>query len=125
MPCASRPSVAAWRAGWLPSPSEGLDCAKRDTLFPLRIPLDAEGHGRVGWLLLGPRPDGSFFGGDEREALEETADPIARALAIAEARERLDAERATQGNAIQRELARLGERLAAIEGLVAPPARLA
>jgi hypothetical protein len=117
--------VAAWRDGWTPSPAEGLDCARRDALFPMRVPLDAEGHGRVGWLLLGPRPDGSFYGGDEREALEEIADPIARALAIAEAREQRDAERTREGNALQRELARLGERLAAIEGLVAPPARLA
>jgi hypothetical protein len=117
--------LMAWRNGWVPSPREGLDCAKHDALFPLRIPLDADGHGRVGWLLLGPRPDGSFYGSDEREALEEIADPIARALAIAEAREQRDAERASQGNAIQRELARLGERLSAIEGLVAPPARLA
>ena len=53
----------------------------------MRVPLEADGCGRVGWLLLGPRPDGSFYGKDEREALEEIADPIARAIAIVRQRE--------------------------------------
>jgi hypothetical protein len=80
-----------WRKGWLPSPEPGLDSARDDVLFPLRVPLEADGHGRVGWLLLGPRPDGSFYGKDERRTLEEIADPVARALEIAEAREAREA----------------------------------
>jgi len=44
----------------------------------------------IGWLLLGPRPDGSFFGRDEREAMEHVAGPIARAIHIAQLRERRD-----------------------------------
>lgn len=84
-------AVDDWRKGWIPSLEPGLDSAREDALFPLRIPLEADGHGRVGWLLLGPRPDGSFYGKDERKALEEIADPVARALEIAEAREAREA----------------------------------
>jgi hypothetical protein len=61
--------VARWRDGWLPSAKPGLDTDKSDTVFPVRVPLEADGHGRVGWLLLGPRPDGSLYGKDERDAL--------------------------------------------------------
>ncbi len=60
-----------------------------DPLFPARIQLRiSHGNGEsVGWLLLGPRPDGSKLGKDEREALEEIADPIARAIKIVIRRE--------------------------------------
>jgi hypothetical protein len=54
-----------------------------DPVFPLRLALRVRGgpEGRVlGWLLLGARPDGSIYGRDERQALQHTAGPIARAL---------------------------------------------
>lgn len=76
-----------WLRDWTPTAHEGLDCVRADPLFPMRVPLEADGCGRVGWLLLGPRPDGSFYGKDEREALDEIADPIARAIAIVQQRE--------------------------------------
>jgi hypothetical protein len=41
----------------------------------------------IGALLVGPRPDGSAPGKDEREALAEIADPIARAVRIVRLRE--------------------------------------
>lgn len=80
-------AVAAWLEGWTPREAEGLDCDRADRLFPMRVPLEADGCGRVGWLLLGPRPDGSFYGKDEREALASIADPVARAVAIVLRRE--------------------------------------
>jgi hypothetical protein len=46
----------------------------------------------IGWLVLGPRPDGSFFGKDERDALEHVAGPVARAIHIAQLRERREIE---------------------------------
>lgn len=79
--------VEIWRRGWVPRAEDGLDCRSDDPVFPMRVPLDADGCGRVGWVLLGPRPDGSFFGRDEREVLAEIADPVARAIAIAKQRE--------------------------------------
>jgi len=67
-------------------------------------PLRANGIGQVGWLLLGPRPDGSFYCKDERETLAVIAEPIARALATAMERERWDTERRTRDTAPQRTL---------------------
>ncbi len=78
--------VEAWRRGWTPSARQGLDCDRADPLFPMRVPLEADGHGHVGWLLLGPRPDGSFYGKDERDVLAAIADPVARAIQIVRAR---------------------------------------
>jgi hypothetical protein len=37
--------------------------------------------------LVGPRPDGSLYGKDERKTLARIADPVARALDIARIRE--------------------------------------
>ena len=59
-------------------------------MFPLRVRLCIESGDEpetIGWLLLGPRPDGSFFGRDEREALAHVAGPVARAIHIAQLRE--------------------------------------
>lgn len=64
-----------------------------DLVFPLRQPLVIDGAGRtdVGWIALGPRPDGSFYGKDERDAVREAAGPIARALHIIQRREAREA----------------------------------
>jgi hypothetical protein len=88
----ARPDAEAWARSWTPPHDNSLDCDRNDALFPMRVPLSADGCGRVGWLLLGPRPDGSFYGKDEREALSAIADPVARALAIV--RDRQSHERA-------------------------------
>jgi hypothetical protein len=56
--------------------------------FPVSIPLRVEyQRAEIGSLLVGPRPDGSAPGKDEREALAEVADPIARAVRIVRLRE--------------------------------------
>jgi hypothetical protein len=108
--------VERWKDGWIPQSQEGFDIDRTDPLFPLRIPLEADGHGRVGWLLLGPRPDGSFYGRDERETLAAVADPVARALERAASREaREEAERGQWQD--QKTLnARLLTTLSAIDG---------
>lgn len=108
----SAPDIVAWRAAWTPPVGDALDCDRRDPLFPVRVPLDADGHGRIGWLLLGPRPDGSFFGKDEREALAEIADPVARAIDIVRTREAREAKQESR-------LAVLAERLHGLESLLA------
>ncbi|MBA2935915.1 hypothetical protein HZF05_17685 [Sphingomonas sp. CGMCC 1.13654] len=71
-----------WLNGWVAPVDHHLAMHRDDPLFPLHLPLAADGVGLVGWLFLGPRPDGSLYGRDERTALAEIADPIARALAI-------------------------------------------
>ncbi len=100
-----RDKVEAWRAGWTPAAHDGLDCDRGDPLLPMRVPLEADGHGRVGWLLLGPRPDGSFYGRDEREALAEIADSVARALEIVRARGEHDEKLKRRLTAIEARLA--------------------
>jgi hypothetical protein len=50
--------------------------------LPIRIGLGPLPGGATGWLLLGPRPDGTLIGKDEREAAQEIADPLGRALAV-------------------------------------------
>jgi hypothetical protein len=80
---------------------------------PLRISHRQE---QVGTLLVGPRPDGSRLGKDEREALGEIADPIARALQIVRLREVRDEN-------ARKNVARLSRRLSALEkALKHPPA---
>jgi len=74
----------------LPGDASDMSVDHDDPVFPLRIPLRT-GHraddAPVGWLLLGPRPDGSLYGKDELDALREIADPVARAVRIVQLRE--------------------------------------
>ncbi len=79
---------AAWRdqRSPLPRQPDGL-VDHRDPLLPIHIHLASEGSPPAGWLLLGPRPDGSLYGKDERDALVEVAEPIARGLAASIRRE--------------------------------------
>jgi len=104
--------VREWQSGWQPNSGEHpLDCRRDDPRFPLRVRLSIETGDEpetVGWLLLGPRPDGSFFGKDERETLELVAGPIARAIHIAQLREEREQRQQEQN-------ARAETRLRAIE----------
>ena len=87
---AGEAEVRAWLKQAAPDEAaERLDCRRTDPLFPMRIPLRVR-HARgrpPGWLLLGPRPDGSFYGKAERQVLAEIADPLARALHIVQQRQ--------------------------------------
>jgi hypothetical protein len=56
-------------------------CHSPDGLFPIRLPLrPGEGEKALGFILVGPRPDGSLPSRDEQKALKEVAEPIARAI---------------------------------------------
>lgn len=98
-----------------------IDCRRGDDLFPVRIrlgPGQGKGAEPIGWILLGPRPDGSFYGKDEQEALAEIADPIARAVQIVRLREAREAAGREQIEALNSRLAALEAALAtAIEAL--------
>ncbi len=99
--------VEGWRSGWSPSRRDGIDCDEADPLFPVRVPLEAEGHGRVGWLLIGPRPDGSLFSKSELGVVEEVAEPVARALQVAMNRQQREARLEKRFKAIEKRLAEL------------------
>ncbi len=88
----SAAAIAPWLSRWAPSTNhERLDCDRGDPMFPIRVPLHVDPAGLVGWVLVGPRPDGSFYGKDEREALLEIADSVARGIAVAVRREEREA----------------------------------
>ncbi len=82
-PLAAAPRSQSWRAVIWDAPG--------DALFPLRVALRSEDAGgessTQGWLLLGPRPDGSGYGRDDLEALAHIAGPVGRALEIVRTRE--------------------------------------
>jgi len=90
---------------------DGIDRDRSDTVFPVRVPLEAEGHGRVGWLVLGSRPDGSLFGKAERDTIEEIAEPVARAMQVALRRKEREAQYERRFAALERQIAKLGTKL--------------
>lgn len=69
---------------WRPSGDEkDVVIDRRDLAYPVRVRL-GETRGRTaGWLLIGPRPDGSVIGKAEREAVAEVSGSIGRALGSA------------------------------------------
>lgn len=95
--------------------SKQFHCDNEDPLLPVRLALEADGCGRIGWLLLGPRPDDTLFGKDERETLADLADPLARALAIAARRETSESERQKEIGTLHRLVAGLQKRIERFE----------
>jgi hypothetical protein len=75
--------VAQWGMERLDPTIRGVQCVRGDADFPLRVPLRfAGGSDRppLGWLLLGPRPDGALYDKEEEAVLGEVAAPIARTV---------------------------------------------
>lgn len=86
---ATRGEVLRWLAAFQPPEDhDKIECQADDPLFPLRVRVEDGSGALVGWLLIGPRPDGSIAGKDEREALENIVVPLARSLRIVLSRER-------------------------------------
>ena len=83
---------------WLANPDlgscEGELCYTGDKTFPIRVPLAPanDANRRIGWILIGPRPDGSISGKEEQRTLAEIADPIARAVRNVMTREKRELE---------------------------------
>ena len=72
--------VEDWR-----SLNEGFSgdlCEASDRLFPLRVPLvpSSDVEEPIGFLLVGPRPDGSIPSKAEQKALAGVSEAIARAI---------------------------------------------
>ena len=79
--------VRRWLAEFKPKADRHvLDCVPEDHTFPLRLEIETTA-GAFGWLLIGPRPDGSIAGGDEQEALEKMATTLGRSVRIVLTRE--------------------------------------
>ena len=83
------------------------DLSSADAIFPVRVPLQSKtDDGRsIGWLLVGPRPDGSLLSKDEQRALIEVAGPTTRAIRVVARREQRE-------HALERRIEALEARLA-------------
>lgn len=103
--------VTAWFEQFRPTIAAKLQIVRSDPVFPFRLPLAADGFQMHGWLLLGPRPDGSLYGREERKALRALAAPLARAMAISLRREDLHA-------VSQQERMNLSDRIMKVENVI-------
>jgi hypothetical protein len=110
-----RAAVMRWLKDWrLPARIELFDCAAASE-FPLRMALKCPFGSVRGWLLLGPRPDGSLYGRDEVGALATIAPSLRRALFAAREREKERAGEAARRRVDLVSMRKLEARLALIE----------
>ena len=82
-------ALAEWLQAYQPAECRDAVCRSTDATFPIRVPLESktDDGGPIGWLLVGPRPDGSLPSKDEQRALADVAGPITRAIRVVGRRE--------------------------------------
>lgn len=85
--------------------------------FPLHMPLRCPLGGTRGWLLLGPRPDGSLYGADDQQALAEVGPALQRTMILVAEREMELARQQGATKALDQAIAMLSMRLEHIERL--------
>lgn len=79
--------VLRWFVATKPQEDENsVDCVPEDHVFPLRVEIETS-DALLGWLLIGPRPDGSIPGNDEQGALERISGTLGRSARIVFSRE--------------------------------------
>lgn len=120
----SAEAVRDWQEGRTePDGEQLLDCDRSDPLFPMRVRLciaSGDEPETIGWLLLGPRPDGSMFGKDERSVLADVAAPVARGIHIAQLREHREAAAEERLSGLERLIDKLIGGLSPNAGKAAP-----
>jgi len=74
--------VDAWKSSNFARDYKSDICEPSDRLFPIRVPLvpSSDNEEPIGFLLVGPRPDGSIPSRDEQKALKEVSESVARAI---------------------------------------------
>jgi hypothetical protein len=74
--------VENWRSTRFAQDYKSDICEPTDKLFPIRVPLvpSSDDEEPIGYLLVGPRPDGSIPSRDEQKALKEVSESVARAI---------------------------------------------
>ena len=100
---------------WAPPMEDRQIHRSDDDAFPLAIALRCPFGGVRGMLLLGPRPDGSFYGKDDLTALAEIAEPLQRTLFVVVEREAQERRHRITRRHLSDALASVGERLAQLE----------
>lgn len=103
--------------GWTPPQRDDVRLSRNDNdPFPLRLALRCPLGRDRGWLLLGPRPDGSFYGSDDIEALTEIAPPLQRTLFSVAEREVSERSHERQQAQFRTAIGQLLERVEILEG---------
>ena len=102
-------SAKAWLKEFDPDACRDALCSTSDTTFPIRVPLQAcaDDGEWIGWLLIGPRPDGSLLSKDEQNALVDVAAPITRAIRVVTRREAREKALTDRIEALEARLAEL------------------
>jgi hypothetical protein len=108
-------SVACWSRTSLPSDCPEAFERDQGSEFPLRVPLRCPFGALRGWLLLGPRPDGTAYSRDDLEAIEAVRRPLRTALFAARESEQEKEREAAAQRATHRRLGRLAARVKALE----------
>jgi len=117
-----RKDVRRWmRSTHLPDPPR-LSCNREDHLFPVRLPLRAASgtQSLVGWIVLGPRPDGSIYSREERRALVEVEESVSRAVEVARQRQQTQSADRRWRERQERRLEELEAQLAALATVRGP-----
>lgn len=107
--------VETWRVSKFAQDYTSDICEPSDRDFPIRVPLvpSSDDEAPIGFLLVGPRPDGSIPSKDEQRALAEVSESIARAIRTVIKREAREHQVAELIDANAR-------RIDALEALLAP-----
>ena len=86
--------VEEWRTSVFAQDYKNDMCEASDRLFPIRAPLvpSSGDEEPVGYLLVGPRPDGSIPSRAEQSAISEVSEEIARAIRTVIKREAREAQ---------------------------------
>ena len=100
---------------WEPPECGGLIVRDEQHAFPLQVALSCPLGSIRAWLLLGPRPDGSFYGRDDLDALTHIAQPLQRTLILVAEREDVERRRRRRDSRIKQTIEAMEERLAQLE----------
>jgi hypothetical protein len=108
--------VEEWRTTRFAQDYRSDICEPSDRLLPIRVPLvpSSDKEEPIGFLLVGPRPDGSIPSHDEQKALKEVSESIARAIRTVIKREARELH-------VTELIADNARRIAELEALVAGP----
>lgn len=90
----TKDEVEDWRSSVFAQQYKSDICEASDRQFPIRVPLipSSDREEPIGYLLVGPRPDGSIPSRQEQKAITDVSEEIARAIRTVIKREAREAE---------------------------------
>jgi hypothetical protein len=90
----TKEQVEEWRSSVFAQDYKSDVCEASDRQFPIRVPLipSSDREEPIGYLLVGPRPDGSIPSRQEQKAITDVSEEIARAIRTVIKREAKETE---------------------------------